>query len=290
MPTIPEIQVIKAQAHTLAAICYNPETEGEPVILLHGITSGIHFWDKNLLPEYLSQGPCYSLSLPGHYPAAAPEGFTPQSVTAKELAAVTMQGIRSLVGDQPVTVIGHSTGGFMAVNLAAYYPDQIRRVVSISGFANGRWTDILGTLQNLARSGWLGRVLFIAAYKLLQSSPGLFNRFLVFYPQQLTEIEKSAMLATLYADFKQLNLKTMCKYFQAMPDIDISPMLANVAAPTLAIAGGSDTYVPPEQALLIAAGVQSGGCQMLPGAGHLPFIDNPGQFQQILRQWLQKHP
>jgi pimeloyl-ACP methyl ester carboxylesterase len=57
--------------HSLAAICLNPGTPGEPVILLHGITGSISFWQTKPAAYLLAVGPCYALSLPGHYPATA---------------------------------------------------------------------------------------------------------------------------------------------------------------------------------------------------------------------------
>ncbi len=283
-------KLIQIKGHTLAAYCYNPEAVGKPVILIHGITSSIRFWDQHILPEYLKQGPCYSLSLPGHYPAVAPANFKRDTISARHLADIMMEGINALVGITPVTLIGHSTGGFMAVNLAAHFPQQILRTISISGFVSGQWTGTLGTLQKAVRSGWLGKHLFINAYRLLRSTPQTFDRFLGFYPSEISAEAKKAILGTTYKDFKDLDLKCMAEYFAAMPDIDITALLPRVTSPTLAIAGIMDEYVPSEQMRFIESGIQNSTSVYIQNANHLPFIDQPVEFQRIIAEWLQSHP
>lgn len=69
------VQHIQVEGHTLAALPLNPGASGEPIFLIHGISSSVYFWLSEPSPLLLEQGPCYSLSLPGHYPAAFPAGF-----------------------------------------------------------------------------------------------------------------------------------------------------------------------------------------------------------------------
>lgn len=288
-PSIPP-KILQIKEHTLAASCYNPTAAGKPVILIHGITSSIRFWDQHILPEFLKQGPCYSLSLPGHYPAVAPASFNRNAISARSLADIMMEGIQALVGTTPVTIIGHSTGGFMAINLAAHFPQQIQRTISISGFVSGQWTGTLGTLQKLVRGGWLGKFLFINSYRLLRSNQKLFDRFLGFYPAEISAEAKKAVLGATYYDFKDLDLECMAEYFAAMPDIDITALLPRITSPTLAIAGDLDEYVPPEQTRFIGSGVQNSTSVFIQNANHLPFIDQPVEFQRTIAEWLESHP
>jgi pimeloyl-ACP methyl ester carboxylesterase len=108
--------ILHIDGHQLAAVCLNTDASGQPVILLHGITSSLYAWAIQP-PCVLAQGPCYSLSLPGHFPAIFPADLRPQALTAETIAHVLVAAIRELVGDRPVTLIGHSTGGFAALAL-----------------------------------------------------------------------------------------------------------------------------------------------------------------------------
>jgi pimeloyl-ACP methyl ester carboxylesterase len=91
------------------------------------------------------------------------------------------EAIRQLVGDRPVTLVGHSTGGFAALGLAANRPDMARRVVSIAGFGHGRWTGALGFCQRAVRLGWPGVACFKAMFSLLRLHPELFRGAMRFY-------------------------------------------------------------------------------------------------------------
>lgn len=138
MNNMPTIKKLNIDGHQLAAICLNPNTPGEPVIMLHGITGTIFSWQVNPAKFVLDIGPCYALSLPGHFPAIALLDFKNHPVTVEAMTHFLREAIRKLVGDQPATLLGHSTGGFAALALAARYPEIARRVVSISGFSHGR--------------------------------------------------------------------------------------------------------------------------------------------------------
>ena len=48
---------LKIDDHKLAVACLNPGATGEPVILLHGITSSISFWEVNPARYLLDMGP-----------------------------------------------------------------------------------------------------------------------------------------------------------------------------------------------------------------------------------------
>ena len=73
-----------ANGHKLVAKSLNPEADGAPIILLHGITASINFWGADQFPIFCQQGPTYCLSLPGHYPATFPTNITPADITPQD--------------------------------------------------------------------------------------------------------------------------------------------------------------------------------------------------------------
>ena len=282
-------QFLQIGKHQLAATCLNLGTPGEPVILLHGITSSIYAWA--IQPPYvLAQGPCYSLSLPGHFPATFPADLPPEALTAEMIAHVLIAAIRELVGDRPVTLIGHSTGGFAALAVAAYAPDMARRVVSVCGFAQGRWTGALGLYQKLVRRGTPGRAVYKTLYKLAGLSPTLLTTAMRIYVADRHAFYAHPGLPDLihkaYPAFKQLDLDVMVRYFDRMPDIDISDCLPRITASALALTGDRDPTVPPAQSRLIAAQISQSSLVMLSGAGHFPFLERPAEYHQQLSAWL----
>lgn len=279
--------------HKLVAVGLNaPNTPGQPVILLHGISGSVRFWGQDQIPVFLEQGPCYALSLPGHYPAAFPPGFQKEHLTAEMMGRVLAGAISELVGDQPVTLAGYSTGAFAALALAVHRPDLVRRIISISGFCQGRWTGILGVNQWLARHGAVGRVLFKVNFSIARIGSGV-----AYYMLRIYAADAKAMYAypnyraasdAAYPNYRRLDLSHLAHYFEVMPDIDICSLLPSINVPTLVLAGDSDPVVPPEQARLISQLIPGSELVMIQGGGHVLFAERPAEYQRAAGDWLRR--
>ena len=288
-----QVHTLQVDGHKLVALALNAaDTPGQPVILLHGISGSVRFWGDDQTPAFLEQGPCYALSLPGHYPAAFPPGFQKEQLTAEMMGRVLAAAISELVGDQPVTLAGLSTGGFAALAIAAYAPELVWRNLCISGFCQGRWTGTLGTYQWLARHGAVGRAFFKVGYSLGRISPGVYRYIWRVYAADVEAMYAYAYLRTCaeatYPDFKRLDLGSLADYFEVMPDIDISDLLPSIRVPTLVLAGDCDPTVPPDQARLISQLIPGSDLVLIKGAGHVLFAERPAEYQQTLGDWLRK--
>ncbi len=289
---MPKPREVTIEGHRIAALAFNEEMPGTPVIFLHGIVSSVSFWSMGQTPIFNQKFRWYSLSLPGHFPAAFPPGFRREDISSETLARVLTAAIGELVGEQPVILAGHSTGGFAALNIAAHAPELVQRVISVSGFARGKWTGALGFFQTLARMGAVGRVVFKLAFRILLGNRILFRlspRSLITHPTSLkTYPGYSRHLDLLHHDLPRNDLDSLLHYFYRMPDIDIADLLPQIAAPMLVLAGDGDSIVPPEQALLIASKAPNSELAMMHGVGHLPMWENPTEYHRIITEWVQK--
>ena len=63
---------------------------------------------------------------------------------------------------------------------------------------------------------------------------------------------------------------------------DSTPTLATIACPTLVVVGAEDTLTPPAEAEKMVAGIKGSKLARIPGAGHLPNVENPGAFDLAL--------
>lgn len=286
------IHQVQIEGQTLVAQALNPTAPGRPIILIHGITASINFWGADQYPIFCDYGPTYLLSLPGHYPATFPPDLLPPAITPTMIGRVLTGAIHHVVGKQPVTLVGHSTGGFSALLIAAQSPAWVKSVVSISGFAQGRWTGALGLNQRLARWGTAGALLFhtgFAASRLNRTIFRAFWRVHLANGRPLSHYEHlEPLIDQFYPDYRRLDLKAMFKYFRVMPHLDITPQLPHITASTLALCGDQDPTVPSTQARLIAAHVPQAELAVIRGGGHFLFMEKPDQYERILRDWLAK--
>jgi pimeloyl-ACP methyl ester carboxylesterase len=91
-------------------LVFDREGSGPPLMLLHGTNSSRSIW-KPLLPQLANEREVFSVDLPAHG-QSPPTSFTP-SDWAKEVAMLLDD-----LGLQRVAVVGHSSGGWTALELA----------------------------------------------------------------------------------------------------------------------------------------------------------------------------
>jgi pimeloyl-ACP methyl ester carboxylesterase len=101
---------------------------GQPIILIPGLASSGEVWDETVValsPNFK----CHVLTLPGFAGQPAidlSEGFLPQIV--KEI------GVYLATFDQPVSLIGHSLGGFLSLQLSNDYPNQVKKAIIVDSY------------------------------------------------------------------------------------------------------------------------------------------------------------
>lgn len=287
------IQTLSIDGHQIVAKRLNPTTTlGHPIVLLHGIGGSVNFWSDDQTEIFQEQGPCYAMSLPGHYPAEFPSGFRKEQITAALITELTAKAIHQLVGDSPVTLAGMSTGGFTALAVAAHAPQIVSRVISISGFHHGKWSGWLGFFQKLVRGGRIGQALFKFIYRRPNLTKNGFRFQWFAYANDIKAMYAyphfRAVTDLSYDHFMKLDLDNMIMYFTVMPNIDIQEWLPDITAPTLVIAGDQDPIIPAAQARLIQKMIPHAELEMIRGGGHILFAERPLEYQQTLRRWL-KH-
>lgn len=91
-------------------LAFDREGTGAPLMLLHGTNSSRSIW-KPLLPQLANEREVFSVDLPAHGDSP-PTSFTPPD-WAKELT-----GLLDHLGLRSVAVVGHSSGGWTALELA----------------------------------------------------------------------------------------------------------------------------------------------------------------------------
>lgn len=280
---------MEIEGHRLAAILTHYDNSGTPVVFLHGIAGSIYFWTPELTSPFHEIGSCYSLSLPGHFPAALPKDFPAAGLTAELIAGLVSSGIQKMAGNKKVLLVGHSTGGFAALTTAIVHPEVVAGIVSIAGFSRGQWTGALGLNQWLVRQGAIGCSIFKLIYR-LGGYPALYRLFWDVYVHDHISLLKhphfGMVIKMTFPYLQKLDLDAMVGYFKVMPHTDITPCLSGITVPTCVIAGDKDPIVPPEQSSTIAENITNSKLVIIKGSGHLPFFERPVEYKMAIDSWL----
>ena len=107
-------------------VAYRMAGSGPPIMLIHGITASSVVW-KTVGLQLARHHTVLAPDLLGHGHSAKPRGDYSMGAFAS--------GIRDLVltlGLGPVTVVGHSLGGGVAMQFSYQFPDRVERLALVS--------------------------------------------------------------------------------------------------------------------------------------------------------------
>lgn len=288
---ITKIHELNINGTKMVAQGFNEHISGPIFIFIHGIGASINFWTTAMNEPFKSHFRWYALSLPGHYPSQMAEGFRKEDLTAESFTHLMVESVRQLIGGQPAILFGHSTGAFAALAIAAQAPELVSGVISVSGFAQGKWTGILGFSQWINRMGPLFRLMARLSWKMTTMNYHIYRWCGRFYVADWNAHSNHPINDTqriLQKDAFRHDTRTLSAYFNRMPEIDITRWLSKVSAPTLVIVGDKDPIVPTEQSKIIAARVQKGELVVLDGVGHLPMSERSAEYDRAITQWMEK--
>lgn len=234
---------------------------GETVVLLHGVNGTATEWEA-LAAATAPRWRIVAVDLPRHGreadAASAPR--VPFDLDACVCAVVAV--LDELAGD-PVHLVGSSFGGGVALAVAARHPALVRTVTTI-GTGPGGETEAFASISS-ALSARGPASFFRATIPVFSYPPGTDERIVEEAVERAAARELDDALALLQTAF--------CT--------ELAPVARAVTAPRLILGGAEDRTTDPERvrALADAAGTAA---WILPGAGHLPHIEQPARLAGLL--------
>lgn len=285
------IRHIEVDGHRIAVASHNEQAPGIPLVVLHGVLLSLNIW-PHALPENLRARRWYALGLPAHYPSLAPTDCGPTALPPSLFGAGLLSVIRALVGEQPFTLLGHSTGGYAALAIAAAGPGQVHAVCAVAPFVQGRWHGIVGLLQAFARVPVVGSTLFVLCLWLMSRSVWIARVIALFATTRPRAFwhwpPLPAVMAAAVGDLRRGQWRALARLFAQIHHHDIRSELAAIQAPVLVVHGSGDPIVPFDQAKLIQRLVSRAQIGRLDGIGHLPFAESGDAYARLLEEWFDR--
>ena len=241
--------------------------DGPPVLLLHGW--GSHA--QNMRPIAQALAPdyrVYNVDLPGHGSSPPP----PEPWGVPEHAAIVADLLREQVG-QPVTVVGHSNGGRIALHMATEdaYRDLFRRLVLVSPSG----------ITPQRGAGYYVRKYTAKALKApFEVLPGDLRAF------GLDWLRHSLVWRLLGSSDDRALEGTMRETFVRTVNFHVDEAVARIDVPVLLFWGDRDTAVSRRQMAVLESKIPDAGLVVLPGAGHYGYLDDFGTFIEATKYFL----
>lgn len=281
-----EIRHINFEGHQIAVLCANEQIEGVAVIFIPGVMAPVNFWQACLPRSVLDNRRWYSISLPGHHPSVTPKNYDSKEIDEDWFNRLYQSVIKRLVATESVIVVGHSTGGFAALNLAANNFNQLLGVVSVAGFYHGQWGGIEGQLTKLAHLGLWAKPLFLFNLWL-----GRLTKPIQRYISGLLAYDRKAyfespvtnsMLEEIQVNMQDQKLSALFPLFNRIPTLNIRDKLSKIKVPTVIMAGSHDPVISADQSLILAGAIKDAKLVVFEDAGHMPFMERTQQFYDEL--------
>ena len=238
--------------------------EGPPLLYLHG-TFGLV--EDEFIDALAENATVYAPSPPGFEGSAGAE-FVYENVmeiTLHHDDLLTALGLK-----EPIDVVGHSFGAFLAQEIAAFFPARVRRLALIS--ALGLWLeeapqpDLFGLTP-----GTLGRTIFADT-----ESPAARRMFTP--PSDREE-------ARLWNRARRRGLIGAAKYLWPLPDKGFARRAYRVRAPSLLLWGAEDAVVPPDPYVdAYRSLLPDATAELIPGAGHMVVEEAPAEAARAVAQ------
>jgi pimeloyl-ACP methyl ester carboxylesterase len=129
--TLDDVAIVESAARTQRTPCGGGDIvwhvwgEGAPVVLLHGGAGSWTHWVRNIGALVRAGRSVVVPDMPGFGDSAAAPGVH----DADGLPPWIEKGLRTLLGDERVDLVGFSFGGLVGGLLAAGHPERVRRLV-----------------------------------------------------------------------------------------------------------------------------------------------------------------
>lgn len=275
-------------------IYYEERGTGRPIILCYGLACLMNHWTHQI--RYFSQNyRVITFDYRGHHNSGAPADRNELSVDA------LVKDLKALVDHLEISGAsfwGHSYGVQLLLRYYDMYPETVKNMVFINGFATN------------PIKGMFGQVLGPEAIvKLFQS----FQQGYKYAPQSLTALWRAAVLnpvsiplAALAGGFNlstisikdievyargvaSLDIEIFMKLFQEMMDYDGTAVLEKIKAPTLIVSGSKDGVTPPSYQQLMQSKIAGSELLRVPYGSHCTQLDLPEFVNLRAEKFLQQH-
>ncbi len=226
---------------------YEVAGEGEPVVLVHGLSGSTRWWARNVgvLSEHYR---VYLVNLPGF---GVGRLARPRFVLAE--ASSWLLAWMEAVGLGRAHLVGHSMGGYLCLRLAASRPEVVGRLVLVDPAGMPPDRTLLGHLVPLLQAARHGS------------------------PRFLPVLVRDALYAGPF---------TLLRAARDLLAEDVRGDLRRIEAPTLLIWGEKDVLIPPSVGDLMLAEIPDSSLLVIEGAGHNPMFDRPDEFDAALLSFL----
>ena len=280
---------------------YVEQGSGLPVILLHGLACSSSQW-MYTVPALAKEGyRAIAVDLPGFGRSAMPK----REITTADYTREVLRFMDEL-GLAEAALVGNSMGGFVAWHTAAVSPERVRAIVLAdpagappSAVRSGQGLDVhlarasRDDARRLPFGRGIGRRFFTnRAFRYLVGLRIMdpLTRYFMGAVARITFGDTSRMnrevFSALHRSAKEARILFAGNLRWRPPVEDPAALLRSVTCPSLTVWGTKDKIIPVEALDFFTAHLPHGESALFHGAGHVPMLEVPQEFNETLLKFL----
>jgi proline-specific peptidase len=201
-----------------------------------------------------------------------------------------LEELRIHLGEERLNVLGHSHGGVVGMAYAAAHPEGARKLVALDTLVRLQPDEMEAIMLHHEGAPWYDdarRALQqeeAGEYSNAEELAEIVRRFMPFYFARFDD--RAAKYVDEDLGPERPNPDPLRVFNEGLPDWDLRPDLARIAAPTLVLTGAEDFICGPACAEEIAAGIADSRKVVLDGCGHFPFVEAAERFRAEVTAFL----
>jgi pimeloyl-ACP methyl ester carboxylesterase len=258
--------------------------QGYPLALMHG-GPGADLYTMMSLKPCADQ---FTLVFYDHRCNGRSEGAEVTTMTMENLTA-DADALRQALGFEKWAVLGHSFGGYVALEYALRYPRNLSHLLLVDTGGDSRWAQE-NAPKVLEQRGFRPEIVDLS------------RRFLngqIESKEMLPSLMKLGNAYNPYTGLRQLphriimglqmKLRPEALIFAAshfLKGWTVMDRLGEIQTPTLVMAGREDFQFPPEHQEELAAGIPNARLVIIDRAGHNVHDEQPAEVQRLIREFL----
>lgn len=209
--------------------------------------------------------------------------------------AADLEALRRHLGVERLNLLGHSHGGFVAMVYGATYPERTGCLVLLGTLAR------FGDAQRAEKAQLLAEKatdpMFADAVEARRARDAgefadqvelmaLLARDFGLYFTRLGDAEREFIERSVFA--APFDLDALNAFNETVaPTFDLRPLLARITAPTLVLTGDGDYMAGVGSAEEIASGIAGSRLEIIPEAGHFPWVEQPENVSRVIGDFLE---
>ncbi|HEU0003159.1 MAG TPA: alpha/beta hydrolase [Ktedonobacteraceae bacterium] len=172
------------------------------------------------------------------------------------------------LGIEKATLVGHSLGGWMAAELAVWYPERVEKLV----LSNAAGIRVKGS-----------PIADLFAMNAQEVMLACFDDFSAAAPLMPAEMNVDYLIG----QYRQLTTLASLAWNPSY-DPKLERRLARITCPTLIVWGEHDRLIPPVYAEAFQCAIAGSEVVMLSGTGHMPMFEKPQEWSAAIVDFLRK--